>query len=436
MQEGFPKNLQAGPDGSANTQIEIELPPGKVVPSLSLSYNSNGGNAIVGMGWSLNGLPTVSRNPSLGINYNGSDSYVSSLAGELIDASGNKTIYHSKKESYIKFEPQGTCGDGPCTWMATEKDGRRFIFGGSIDSRIPAVGRTAGSIREWALSREEDSHGNGYDVNYTPVDVSSGDYYPNTITYNDRTIRFNFENRNDKIPNYSLGTMERIQKRLDTIEIRVSGNVFRTYDLDYSYGPVTGRSIFRKLKQNGSNTFGSENFVDLDFNYTNHSGSFSPGHLDYQNLSSVSNMNVFIPNIAVDAMNFILNGNLPYHPSALDSNIDASLQYVVKVPVPDRNACNIGFASCLCAAIPVCWGGNQHFLEYLAGNCWSFLGWGGARILRSGCGFRFDRLVADGSKRGWDCRLCDVKRKRSGWIDSFGRTYSKNRTECHNIQWS
>ncbi|WP_138984040.1 FG-GAP repeat domain-containing protein, partial [Leptospira interrogans] len=99
--------------------------------------------------------------------------------------------------------------------------------------------------------------------------------------------------------------------------------------------------------------------------------------LDYQNLSSVSNMNVFIPNIAVDAMNFILNGALPYHPSALDSNIDASLQYVVKVPVPDRNACNIGFASCLCAILPYCWGGNQHFLEYLAGNCWSFLGWGG-----------------------------------------------------------
>ncbi|EMN83969.1 RHS repeat-associated core domain protein [Leptospira interrogans serovar Grippotyphosa str. UI 12769] len=377
---GIPQKLptlQAGPDGSANTQVEIELPPGKVVPSLSLSYNSNGGNTIVGMGWSLNGLPTVSRNPSLGINYNGNDSYVSSLAGELIDVSGNKTIYHSKKESYIKFEPQGTCGDGPCTWMATEKDGRRFIFGGSIDSRIPALGRTAGSIREWALSREEDSHGNGYDVNYTPVDVNSGDYYPNTITYNDRTIRFNFENRNDKIPNYSLGTMERIQKRLDTIEIRVGGNVLRTYDLDYSYGPVTGRSIFRKLKQNGSNTFGSENFADLDFNYTNHSGSFSPGHLDYQNLSSVSNMNVFIPNVAVDVLNFFLNGALPYHPSALDSNIDASLQYVVKVPVPDRDACNWGQACCICAALSFCWGGDSQFHDYLIATCWGFLGWGG-----------------------------------------------------------
>ncbi|WP_046944585.1 hypothetical protein, partial [Leptospira santarosai] len=47
---GIPQQLpilQAGPDGSANTHIEIELPPGKVIPKLSLSYNSNGGNTIV-----------------------------------------------------------------------------------------------------------------------------------------------------------------------------------------------------------------------------------------------------------------------------------------------------------------------------------------------------------------------------------------------------
>ncbi|WP_162267490.1 FG-GAP repeat domain-containing protein, partial [Leptospira santarosai] len=98
---------------------------------------------------------------------------------------------------------------------------------------------------------------------------------------------------------------------------------------------------------------------------------------DYQNLSNTALMNVFIPNVAVDVLNFILNGALPYHPSALDGSIDASLQYVVKVPVPDRDACNLGFASCLCALIPICWGGNQQFLEYLAQNCAGFLGWGG-----------------------------------------------------------
>ncbi|EMY76847.1 RHS repeat-associated core domain protein [Leptospira weilii serovar Ranarum str. ICFT] len=379
---GIPQKLpviQAGPDGSASTQVEIEVPPGTkgVIPELSLSYNSNGGNGVVGMGWSLNGIPTIFRNPSNGIGYNGSDSYISSLAGELVDISGNKTIYHSKKESYIKFEPQGTCGDGPCTWIATDKDGRRHIFGSSIDSRIPALGRTAGSIREWALSREEDSFGNGYDVSYTLIDVTNGDYYPSTITYNDRTIRFNYENRNDKIPNYSLGTLERLQRRLNTIDILVGGNTFRTYDLDYTTGPVTGRSVLQKIKRSGSNTFGSENFADLNFTYTNHSGNFSPGNIDYQTLNNTISMAVFMPNIALDILNVYFNGGLPYHPSALDSNVDASLQYVVKVPVPDRNACNLGFASCLCAALPVCWGGNMGFFDYLAGNCLSFLSWGG-----------------------------------------------------------
>ncbi|EMJ59829.1 RHS repeat-associated core domain-containing protein [Leptospira sp. P2653] len=377
---GIPQKLpviQAGPDGSASTQVEIEIPPGKVIPELSLTYNSNGGNGLVGYGWSLNGIPTISRNPSNAIHYNGSDSYISGLAGELVDISGNKTVYHSRKESYIKFEPQGTCGDGPCTWISTNKDGRRHIFGGSLDSRIPALGRTAGSIREWALSREEDPFGNGYDVAYTPIDVANGDYYPSTITYNDRTIRFNYENRNDKIPNYSLGTLVRMQRRLDTIEILVGGSNFRTYDLDYTTGSVTGRSILQRIGRSGSNTFGSENFADLDFTYTNHSGSFSPGNIDYQTLSNTISMSVFIPNIALDILNVYFGGGLPYHPSALDSNVDASLQYIVKTPVPDRNACNLGFASCLCAAIPICWGGNGGFFNYLAGNCLSFLSWGG-----------------------------------------------------------
>ncbi|WP_078131981.1 SpvB/TcaC N-terminal domain-containing protein, partial [Leptospira alexanderi] len=379
---GIPQKLpviQAGPDGSASTHVEIELPPGTkgVIPDLSLSYNSNGGNGLVGYGWSLNGIPTISRNPSNGINYNGQDSYVSGLSGELVDISGNKTVYHTRKESYIKFEPQGTCGDGPCTWIATNKDGRKYIFGGSLDSRIPALGRTAGSIREWALSREEDPFGNGYDVTYTPIDVANGDYYPSTITYNDRTIRFNYENRNDKIPNYSLGTLIRTQRRLDTIEILVGGATFRTYDLDYTTGPVTGRSVLQKIKRSGSNTFGSENFADLNFSYTNHSGNFSPGNIDYQTLSNTISLIVFMPNIALDVLNVYFNGGLPYHPSALDSNVDASLQYVVKVPVPDRNACNLGIASCLCAAIPICWGGNGGFFNYLAGNCLSFLSWGG-----------------------------------------------------------
>lgn len=381
---GIPQDLpiiQVNHDGSASTSVPIEVPPGtkSIIPSLSLTYNSNGGNGLVGMGWNLNGVHTIFRNPSFGIQYEGTDQFVSSLVGELVDVSGNRSEFHSKKETWIRFVPQGTCGDGPCSWIATDKDGRRFIFGGTPDSRISAIGRGSGSLREWALSREEDSFGNGYNVAYTPVDPANGDYYPQRISYNNRTIDFTYENRNDKNPNYSQGSLVRMQKRLDTIDILVDGSSIREYDLDYAYGPVTKRSVLTTLKRSGTNNFGSENFEDLVFNYSAHSGEFSIQGVDYINRSQDYPMHVFIPDAFMDIVNVYFNSSLPYHPTKKDTNVDIKMQYVVRMPVPDRNVCNGGLAACLCVLIPQCTGGgaNPHFFEFVAGHCAAFQGWGG-----------------------------------------------------------
>ncbi|PJZ27874.1 RHS repeat-associated core domain-containing protein [Leptospira kmetyi] len=379
---GIPQKLptiQVNEDGSASTSVSIELPPGTkgIIPNLSLSYNSNSGNGIVGMGWSLNGIHTISRNPSYGIRYNGTDQFVTTLAGELIDISGNRSEFHSRKESWIRFIPQGTCGDGPCSWVATDKDGKKYIFGGTPDSRIPAIGRGAGSLREWALSREEDSFGNGYNASYSPVDKTNGDYYPLQMSYNNRTIDFTFENRSDKIPSYSQGSIVRTQKRLDTIEVKISGSSFRKYDLDYSYGPVTGRSILETLKRSGNNNFGSEDYDDLSFTYSDHAGQFSIAGVDSVNRSNLFPMSVFIPDAIMDIANVYYNQELPYHPTALDSNVNIEMQYVVKMPVPDRNACNFGAAACLCAAFPACALANIGLQSFMVSSCLSFGGWGG-----------------------------------------------------------
>ncbi|PJZ51235.1 RHS repeat-associated core domain-containing protein [Leptospira adleri] len=379
---GIPQKLpviEANHDGSASTSISIEVPQGTkgVIPSLALSYNSRGGNGVVGVGWDLSGIHTISRNPSFGINYNGTDSYSSSLAGELIDVSGNRSAFHSRKESWIQFVPQGSCGDGPCSWVATDKDGKKFTFGGTPDSRIGAIGRAAGSIREWALSREEDSFGNGYNVTYTPMDNTNGDYYPSTISYNNRQIQFSYENRTDKFPNYSQGSIVKMQKRLDTIEVFIAGSSFRKYDLDYTTGPVTGRSILQTLKRSGSNNFGVENYDDLTFSYSDHAGQFSIIGVGTANRSNLGTMPVFVPDFLLDIANVFFNQELPYHPSYLDSNVDLAMQFIVKMPVPDRNACNAGLASCLCAIIPMCTGGNPAFFNYVATNCAAFQGWGG-----------------------------------------------------------
>jgi len=89
---------EVGPDGSFNHSIEIKLPPGTagLAPKLSLSYYSNSGNGILGLGWSLDGLPFITRDLSWGINYNGTDTYTG-YSGTLVKKGD---IYHFEYENY------------------------------------------------------------------------------------------------------------------------------------------------------------------------------------------------------------------------------------------------------------------------------------------------------------------------------------------------
>jgi|GEM_PF-4859818 len=61
-----PGEFKVGQDGSASYSIHLQGPKGvgNVEPGISLEYNSNGGDGVAGLGWSVGGISAISRGPA------------------------------------------------------------------------------------------------------------------------------------------------------------------------------------------------------------------------------------------------------------------------------------------------------------------------------------------------------------------------------------
>lgn len=61
----YPMDFDVNENGAAVITMPLEFPEGinGMTPHLSLNYNSQGGNGILGLGWSLGGMSKISRVP-------------------------------------------------------------------------------------------------------------------------------------------------------------------------------------------------------------------------------------------------------------------------------------------------------------------------------------------------------------------------------------
>ncbi|MBF0280196.1 MAG: hypothetical protein HQM13_20520, partial [SAR324 cluster bacterium] len=284
--QGGPVGLGRGvhqvlPDGTFSYSLPIQIVPGTngAAPNLSLTYNSASKNGVLGMGWSLTGLPSITRiaDSSNSINYSGNDTYTGP-DGVLVDISdGQKSEYHSQQESWGKYVPEGICGEGPCSWTLYRPDGSRLFFGrstGDNGSRIIAPNKN-GAVRVWALDQFEDAFGNYYTVNYVHGD--SGDFYPESIVYTlgnglgtgegskYRKISFVTESRDDQTPRQEHGVSIVMKKRLKRITIQSLGKSVRDYEIGYKYSSSTQRSLLISLQEkNGTESFPPYKFAWAD----------------------------------------------------------------------------------------------------------------------------------------------------------------------------
>ncbi len=250
------------PDGSFSYTLPLKIIPGTgAAPNLSLVYNSNGPNGILGMGWSISGIPIITRmNYGQGIRYdNNQDTFVGP-SGRLIphaDLGNGEVEYRSEQETWSKFIRMNS---GNSTyWIAVQPDGSQMYFGFVADARIHASDRTGNPVRVWALNQFKDAYGNAYHVTYFQ---DEGSFYPDKITYTSgnglsstREVRFIREERPDQWISYDQGTKVVTRHRIKAIEIFGwdNGNpkLVRKYMLQYHHDVGPNLSFLERVIDGG-----------------------------------------------------------------------------------------------------------------------------------------------------------------------------------------
>jgi hypothetical protein len=258
-----PASFRVTESGAAEYRIAIRVPPGiaGIEPRLALVYNSQAGNGLLGVGWSLEGLSTITRCPRTmaqdgargGVNLDANDRFC--LDGQRLmlvpgtgTYGGNGAEYRTERESFSKIISFGQAGSGPAWFKVWTKSGQILEYGNSADSRIEAQGKA--TARLWAANQISDARGNYLTLGYAE-DNANGDYRPERIDYAGHSsspalpgfsVRFSYETRPDITTGFAGSSIVRPGTRLSKVVAYAGETAGREYRLTYQSAPATGRS--------------------------------------------------------------------------------------------------------------------------------------------------------------------------------------------------
>jgi len=244
--------FDVGGSGAAADSIPIAVPPGTagMTPGLALSFSSQGGNGIVGVGWSLSGLASINRCPqtfaqdgvSGGVNFDANDRFC--LDGQRLVAiseayGADGAEYRTEIESFTRVVSHGPAGNGPAWFEVHTQSGQIMEFGHTADSLVLAQGKP--TARSWAVNKVSDTKGNYYTATYTN-DTVNGQAYPVEIDYTGNAaaglapynkVQFVYATRPDITPAYHAGSLLKTTVRLTNVQTYAGANLVSDYRLAY-----------------------------------------------------------------------------------------------------------------------------------------------------------------------------------------------------------
>src|SRR5579862_2902484 len=269
-----PGTFAVSSTGAATYTIPIWNPPGPngLQPNIALTYNSQAGNGLAGVGWGISGLSSVYRCSQTyaqdpvpaPVALVTSDGYC--MDGQRLRRTSGTygqagSTYQTEVANFITVTAYGSAGNGPAYFIATDRNGVQYTYGNGGNSQILASGNT--TALSWQLNQIADTAGNTLTIAYntttgsppctTTNNLPTGASVPCTIswtpsahganTYN-YTMQFTY---GPNVPQssyygYKARTPVTNTNLLSSISINYLGSTVKKYVLGYQTGPTTGRN--------------------------------------------------------------------------------------------------------------------------------------------------------------------------------------------------
>ncbi|MFN3201426.1 MAG: SpvB/TcaC N-terminal domain-containing protein [Bradymonadia bacterium] len=247
--EGVGDNAVAvGNTGAMTYNIDVEVSPGHpgATPDLALSYNTSGGNGIMGMGWHF-GMPAVERMSNRGLpEYTEDDTMVFGSTELVRISDGEPAEYRARYEGSFARYFWHDRAQGSGHWQVHQPDGTVQWFGAEADGRVVsnAVLEGADGVFRWHLVEQRDKFEHPMRLFYVTLD---GRPYLDEIEYiyddngdEHGRVQFGYEVRPDPVSDARSGFNEIMSRRLSTIETYFDGTRVRRYVLDYEDAELSG----------------------------------------------------------------------------------------------------------------------------------------------------------------------------------------------------
>jgi RHS repeat-associated protein len=257
--------------GAATYSIPIWAPHGPrgVTPQIALSYNSQGGNGYVGVGWGISGLSSIYR-CNLTYAQDAAPASVALVTGDGYCLDGQRlrltsgtygaagSTYQTETANFANLEAEGTAGNGPQYWVAVDRNGVEYTYGGGGSSSNAEVLASGSSTAvAWELSEASDPYGNTMTFSYSTSN-DTGTVVPSVISWTPSssgsgtykyTMTFNYGTNAKPPTGYVAGTPQSDANLLTSIVVAYSSTTVRTTYLTYSTSSTTGSETLTDVQE-------------------------------------------------------------------------------------------------------------------------------------------------------------------------------------------